>query len=77
MISKVLEKGMDELIEETCADTCIHHWVIEPPEGPVSKGVCRKCGQERQFDNYMPHSVWESENARGRGYDIEAELGNW
>ncbi len=32
--------------------TCAHHWVIEPPSGPVSKGVCKKCGAEREFDNW-------------------------
>lgn len=30
---------------------CQHHWVIDPPEGPVSKGVCRGCGEERDFPN--------------------------
>ena len=28
---------------------CQHHWVIDPPKGPVSKGVCRSCGEERDF----------------------------
>ncbi len=31
---------------------CQHHWVIDPPEGPVSKGVCRSCGEERDFPSY-------------------------
>jgi len=31
---------------------CQHHWVIDPPEGPVSKGTCRSCGEEREFLNY-------------------------
>ena len=32
---------------------CQHHWVIDPPKGPVSKGVCRSCGEERDFPNYQ------------------------
>ena len=31
---------------------CQHHWVIDPPAGPVSKGACRNCGEERDFLNY-------------------------
>ena len=31
---------------------CQHHWVIEPPAGPVSKGACRSCGEERDVPNY-------------------------
>ena len=30
---------------------CPHHWLIETAVGPVSKGVCRLCGEERAFDN--------------------------
>ncbi len=30
---------------------CQHHWVIDPPKGPVSKGTCRSCGEERDFPN--------------------------
>ncbi len=30
---------------------CAHHWIIETPDGPVSKGVCRLCGEEREFTN--------------------------
>ena len=40
---------------------CQHHWVIDPPEGPVSKGVCRSCGEERDFLNYAerPYNTWD------------------
>lgn len=30
---------------------CIHFWRIAPPEGEWSLGVCRFCGEERQFRN--------------------------
>jgi hypothetical protein len=34
--------------------TCIHHWLIEPPNGPTSMGVCKRCGAMREFDNQLP-----------------------
>lgn len=40
---------------------CAHHWVIETPSGPLSKGVCRICGMEKKFQNYLENSVWTSD----------------
>ena len=37
---------------------CQHHWVIDRPAGPVSKGVCGRCGEEREFQNYIEGSGW-------------------
>ncbi len=31
---------------------CLHHWIIDVANGPVSKGKCRLCGEEREFSNY-------------------------
>ena len=33
------------------APKCCHHWVIEPADGPISLGVCRKCSESREFRN--------------------------
>ena len=30
---------------------CVHHWRIAAPAGAFSKGVCAKCGVEREFAN--------------------------
>jgi hypothetical protein len=30
---------------------CPHHWLIEPPKGPTSIGVCKMCGAIKEFDN--------------------------
>lgn len=30
---------------------CTHHWSIEPPNGPTSRGTCLKCGEVREFRN--------------------------
>ena len=61
MSTKLLEKPISELTEEQSQITCIHHWIIEPPEGPFSIGKCLKCGNEKEFQNYFPHSTWENE----------------
>ncbi len=50
---------------------CQHHWVRDPPGGPVSKGVCRSCGEERDFPNapesrygaYVPSRVETTEGS--------------
>jgi len=31
---------------------CRHHWLIESPNGPTSRGRCRRCGTERDFTNW-------------------------
>ena len=36
------------------APECVHHWVIEPANGPVSEGRCKRCEVTRDFSN----SVW-------------------
>ena len=30
---------------------CVHYWLIESPDGPISKGECIHCGEERRFIN--------------------------
>ena len=38
---------------------CTHYWMIEPPSGPSSLGVCQNCGETRDFVNYVPTLGWE------------------
>lgn len=37
---------------------CNHQWMIDSPKGPQSKGVCRLCGAERYFQNFIEGSNW-------------------
>ncbi len=39
---------------------CPHHWLIETPDGPISKGKCQLCGEEREFNNSTGFgiSIW-------------------
>ena len=32
---------------------CCHYWVIEMADGPISRGVCKFCGEEKWFMNYF------------------------
>lgn len=46
------------------AESCQgHHWLIESPNGPTSKGVCRLCGAEREFKNSIQITSWESDGS--------------
>ncbi len=37
----------------TAAPDHFHRWRIEEPNGPVSRGVCKECGVEKQFKNWL------------------------
>ena len=34
---------------------CIHHWVLESPNGSECKGKCKKCEEAKVFMN-----IWET-----------------
>jgi len=36
---------------------CPHHWLIEEANGPTSVGVCRFCGERREFSNSVPDGL--------------------
>jgi hypothetical protein len=48
--------------EETTAEVsdngCVHHWVIDPPNGAVSEGRCKSCGEKKEFRNSFEYSSW-------------------
>ena len=41
----------------------VHHWIIPAAAGPTSPGVCRLCGEEREFENWLEPKAWG-----GRGF---------
>ncbi len=45
---------------------CTHHWMIETSYGPTSKGVCRSCGEEREFDNTLEAFSWVTQAKKAR-----------
>jgi len=34
-------------------DICCHHWIINLAQGPTSQGVCKNCGEVKEFQNYI------------------------
>ena len=61
---KMTEKETAETEEEEQISDCMHHWVIDSPNGPTSVGVCKVCGERSEFRNSMPGSGWDRENAQ-------------
>lgn len=48
---------------------CVHHWLIETPQGATSKGVCKLCGAMGEFRNATSGAYWES--------DSGSDVGDW
>ena len=62
-------------MEEDEEPKCIHHWIIETPAykrrnyrtnydvlGSWSWGICKKCKEERKFDNYPVITINSKKN---------------
>ncbi len=37
---------------------CTHHWVIDPADGHLSRGVCKLCHSVREFENSTVATKW-------------------
>ena len=47
-------KAMNEATQATRTQSDhFHRWRIDEPNGPVSTGTCKVCGQSRQFKNWL------------------------
>ena len=57
MVAKSRERRPNAAQVQPDTYTCVHHWQIEPADGPVSEGYCLDCGKEGQFQNYVPDDV--------------------
>lgn len=45
------ELYLDRIELYTEQKPCIHHWMIEPSGGPTSIGICKHCGEVKEFYN--------------------------
>lgn len=45
------QETMQEIPEQQTIPSCCHHWIIEPANGPISRGVCRNCLASKEFKN--------------------------
>ena len=53
MTVDTLANPEEAVTEKQPKEQCTHYWLIDPPDGPISKGVCKICGAERDFTNYV------------------------
>jgi len=47
---------------------CRHHWVIESPTGPISRGICRRCDAVKEFKNYIETVPWGEDSQTSSKY---------
>ena len=60
-----------QISEAPVAQTCCHHWVIQPADGPVSSGVCQFCFKTQEFKNSMDDWSFFKETIRvGNGFGV-------
>jgi hypothetical protein len=57
----VIEKNTAAVTTVVEAPSCQHHWRIESPRGALSKGTCKRCGEEREFRNSTDY-VWDDDS---------------
>ena len=57
MSQRVSTKTKESPRADKSVEQCVHHWIIDPPDEPVSKGICKICGAEKNFDNVVPSDV--------------------
>ena len=59
--------AVETTVRETPAPAaCAHHWVIASPNGATSKGVCKRCGLEKDFPNSAEDYLWERDVPQSR-----------
>ena len=51
----------EPIINESSA--CVHHWIIEAPDGRESMGSCKHCGVAKEFSNSNESVMWEQTNS--------------
>ena len=52
--------------QEKVTVACRHHWIIEAPVGPVSRGVCQECSEVREFKNYIESAPWGEDSSANK-----------
>lgn len=57
---------------QTKTKVCLHHWLIEPAEGPTSTGVCKLCGERKIFLNIVDDM--EPKSSLGRFFEPDISL---
>ena len=56
---------------------CIHHWEIEEPNGPISEGICKNCGEKKEFQNSIFTDTFHITLEREQGDDPTEQKKRW
>ena len=55
------------MIEEQPSESeCAHYWLVERPNGPTSRAVCKLCGVSAEFRNSIQGTGWDREGRAGK-----------
>ena len=49
--------------------TCVHHWIIETPNGPFSLAKCKKCGEYDALQNFTVGNAWSQKEIKSAKSD--------
>ncbi len=64
MASKTAVKERAPEVEAPAqTDECRHHWIIERPQGALSGGRCKICGEEREFRSSANDYIWDDDSS--------------
>ena len=45
---------MYNILMSTTTDSCVHHWICDSGPGLETHAVCKRCGKETTFCNWVP-----------------------
>jgi hypothetical protein len=48
---------------------CVHHWIIDCADGPVSVGKCKHCGMVKEFHNNLEEAIHTDKQSLNEGHD--------
>jgi len=52
---------------------CAHHWLIAVPDGPISEGVCQRCGHVREFNNSAEYTAMLTKHGGSTDKTVEGK----
>lgn len=44
---------------------CKHYWIVDPPSGPTAQGICKLCGEEKEFPSVSDLDMRSPNQRRG------------
>ena len=59
------ELYLDRIERTAVQKGCVHYWIIDPPVGGFSSGVCKYCGLSKDFSNSFEKAFINRERHSG------------